>query len=78
MFFSMTAYPKAQNDREKASHPAAFSHTLAGWPLFTPMKNTATYCNNSNPQRWRRGRTSPPLRGPPRPFRGGIGFLQRM
>ena len=34
--------------------------------------------NNNNPPRWRRGRTSPPLRGPPRPFRGGIGFLQRM
>ena len=45
----MTAYPKAQNDREKASHPAAFSHTLAGWPLFTPMKNTTTYYNNSSP-----------------------------
>ena len=26
-------------------------------------------------KRWRRGRTSPPLRGPPRPFRGGVALV---
>ena len=27
--------------------PRRVSHTLTGWPLFTPMKDTATYYNNA-------------------------------
>ena len=70
MFFSMTAYPKAQNDREKASHPAAFSHTLAGWPLFTPMKNTTTYYNNSSPAALAPGAHLSTASRSPSPFQG--------
>ena len=29
--------------QRSASHPAAFSHTLAGWPLFTPYSNERHY-----------------------------------
>ena len=35
--------------QRSASPPAAFSHTLAGWPLFTPMRDFTIYYNMSYP-----------------------------
>ena len=52
------------------SHPAAFSHTLAGWPLFTPMKNTTTYYNNSYPAALAPGAHLSTASRSPSPFQG--------
>ena len=60
---------------ETASHPAAFSHTLAGWPLFTPMKNTTTYYNNSSPAALAPGAHLSTASRSPSPFQGRHRFF---
>ena len=50
--------------------PRRVLHTLAGWPLFTPMKDTATYYNNSYPAALAPGAHLSTASRSPSPFQG--------
>ena len=50
--------------------PCRVSYTLAGWPLFTPMKDSTTYCNNSYPAALAPGAHLSTASRSPSPFQG--------
>ena len=58
--------------------PRRVSYTLAGWPLFTPMRDITIYYNKSYPAMLAPGAHLSTASRSPSPFRGGIGFLQCM